>query len=460
MNKAIYGIAIAVLSLALTGCPMQEEWECTLPTTNSQKQSRESVSVTPIIQIDGTPSMQGFVNIPDSRYIRTLRLLDMAATTAFSQSQPPRYYRFGTKRMPLTGEKSTRTAQSPWFYDGNSESLLDARIDKAVDPIDKTPINEVYIVVTDLYQKDSEMTMVLNSLKTNYLDKGYAVGFLGVRSEFDGIVYDVSLRDEYFEYITNPNKPETFHPFYIIVLGTYENVASYFDYLEKASESEGLNFTNDQFIIFGDRLMEQPSFLNIESDTLDSKDSNIEGIERQITINDGNIMLQVQNERNTERLNIKDSDSSEQWQGIQYKFAYDPLPYVLSLPPNFRLKFAGEFNNDSPDMEEIDESRIAEFMQAEHWKLSLSSIDMSMQFNPQKMDPGVYKITVDVLPTQLTGRNWWQKWNLAETDPFDGAKTYNLLPLLENLKEINFQKINQSPDGTIARLCYVLHKQR
>lgn len=458
MNKAIYAVGITILSLTLTGCIKQDNWECSLPTNGElQHQASTSGSITPIVQIDGTPSMQGFVNIPDSRYIRTLRLLDMATTTAFSQSQPPRYYRFGLNRTRLSGETSTRIAQSPGFYDGSSESFLDARIDKAVEPIDNTPVNEVYIVVTDLYQQEGEMTAVLNSLKTNYLDKGYAVGILGVRSEFDGIVYDVGLTNEYSDYTTTPNKPETFHPFYVMVLGTYENVASYFDRLKQASQSDGLNFSDDQFVIFYHRLVEQPSLLNIESDILGS---NLAGIERQVTINDGNVMLLVPNERNIERLMFKNTDSAEQSQGIQYEFAYNPLPYVLSVSPDFQLKFAGTFNNDSPDFEDIDRNAVAEFMQASNWNIQENTIDFSMLFNSPKMETGVYKITVDVVPTSITGRNWWPKWNLAEKDQFDGSKTYNLLPFLEQLQAITFQKISESPDGKIAKLCYVLHKER
>ncbi|WP_054469237.1 hypothetical protein [Planktothricoides sp. SR001] len=458
MNKAIYAVGITILSLTLTGCIKQDNWECTLPTTGElENQASTSVSITPIVQIDGTPSMQGFVNIPDSRYIRTLRLLDMATTTAFSQSQPPRYYRFGINRTRLSKETSTRIAQSPWFYDGSSESFLDARIDKAVEPIDDTPVNEVYIVVTDLYQQEGEMTAVLNSLKTNYLDKEYAVGILGVRSEFDGIVYDVGLTNEYFDYTTTPNKPETFHPFYVMVLGTYENVASYFDRLKQASQSDGLNFSDDQFVIFYHRLVEQPSLLNIESDILES---NLAGIERQVTINDGNVMLLVQNERNIERLMFKNTDSAEQWQDIQYEFAHNPLPYVLSVSPDFQLKLGGTFNNDSPDFEDIDQNAVAEFMQASNWNIQENTIDFSMLFNSPKMETGVYKITVDVVPTSITGRNWWPKWNLAEKDKFDGSKTYNVLPFLENLQAITFQKISESPDGKIAKLCYVLHKER
>jgi hypothetical protein len=458
MNKAIYAVGITILSLTLTGCIKQDNWECSLPTTRElQHQASTSGSITPIVQIDGTSSMQGFVNIPDSRYIRTLRLLDMATTTAFSQSQPPKYYRFGINRTRLTGETSTRIAQSPWFYDGDSESLLDARIDKAVEPIDDTPANEVYIVVTDLYQQEGEMTAVLNSLKTNYLDKGYAVGILGVRSEFDGIVYDVGLTNQYFDYTTNSNKPETFHPFYVMVLGTYENVASYFDRLKQASQSDGLNFSDDQFVIFYHRLVKQPSLLNIESDILDS---NIAGIERQVTINDGNVMLLVPNERNIERLMFKNTDFSEQSPAIPYEFAYNPLPYVLSVSPDFQLKLAGEFNNDTPDFEDIDQNAVAEFIQASNWNIQENTIDFSMLFNSPKMETGVYKITVDVVPKALKGKDWWPKWNLAEKDQFDGSKTYNLLPFLEQLQAITFQKISESPDGRIAKLCYVLHKER
>ncbi|MEM9543262.1 MAG: hypothetical protein AAGA60_27705, partial [Cyanobacteria bacterium P01_E01_bin.42] len=271
---------------------------------------------------------------------------------------------------------------------------------------------------------------------------------------FSGTVYDVGLKNSHFEYKTTPDQIETFHPFYVMVLGNYENVANYFDRLKEVSEVEGLNFGKDQFVIFYNQLVTQPSLLQVESDTLDI---NLQGIERQVTINDGQVMIQVKNEQTVERLGIR--DSSQKWQKIPYKIAYNPLPYVLSLASNFRIELSGEFNNSSSDMQEIEASNIENFLKIEDWKIEQDMIEFSLSLNSDNMKRGIYGITIDVLPADIEGRDWWKDWNLAETNEFDGAKTYNLLPFLENLKKSNFKIMSQSREAAIARFCYVFHKK-
>jgi len=241
---------------ALRACgPVEVKGECTLPSTSPQPTTGSSPqldqvgtsTVTPIVAIDGTPSMQGFVNIPGSHYVSTLRLID-SAITAFEKSNPPSYYSFGTEIMPLAEQKSTE-AQSPSFY-GRSAELQDTQIEKAIAALDNVSGDKLAIVVTDLYHINAEIIAIIRNLRTHYLDKGYAVGIVAVRSEFDGVVYDVGLENEYFPYQTNPDDPETFHPFYVIVLGTYNNVEYFFDQLKESSKSQEFNLPAEQFVIF------------------------------------------------------------------------------------------------------------------------------------------------------------------------------------------------------------------
>lgn len=157
MNRAISQVAIVVIALPLilTACgPKSEDWEC--PSANQSQDSvmdKQFDPTTVRIHIDGTPSMRGFVDIPGSRYVQTLDLLDRAARTAFNSTQI-KYYRFGITRDELRGEQAYKEAQSPTFYDRNNPKLQDAKLNAAITPVDNDSNDELSIIVTDLYQKN------------------------------------------------------------------------------------------------------------------------------------------------------------------------------------------------------------------------------------------------------------------------------------------------------------------
>ncbi len=398
------------------------------------------------IQIDGTPSMQGFVTVSNSRYIRTLQLVDSAATTAFSQSTPRKYYRFGTKRMLLPNTTSTLSARAQDFYDRSNPSLQNARIDVAVQPVDRNRSSDLSIIVTDLYQKDQEQATLVDTLSSNYLDKGYAVGMLAVRSEFEGTVYDVALLNQTIEYKTTPNNPNTFHPFYVIVLGTYEDVARYFQQLQDASQSEGLNLEDDKFVIFSKKLVADYSFLKIPEGNFKTT-----GIQRQVTINDGQAMVIIKDREKIERLMI--DDRAKPNENISYQANYQPLRYTLP-PAEFKFNIKAEKFNP------IDNKAFLPIQNQDNLKITLDEIqENSISFNTNfrfgnaGQERGIYQFTVDVLPTALKQPEWWQKWNFREGENMDGAKTYNLFYFLDSLRK------KTETGAIIGRFCYIVYKK-
>lgn len=439
-------VAMMIFCLALAACaPKQISKDCDLPEKGVETQEADG-SITPIIQIDGTPSMQGFVTIPTSRYIRTLRLIDTVVTTAFANSQPPQYYRFGMARRRLPDEKSSLIAQSPWFYDGTLEELLDAQLDVAIAPVEGNPKEQISIIVADLYQKDAEMSRVINSLKANYLEKGLAVGILAARSEFDGTVYDIGLNNESVQYRTTQNQPESFQPFYVLVLGTYENVSHFFDQIKTASQSEGLNLKDDNFVIFYTRFLSEPLRLNIDPNP---GNFNVDGIRRLHTINDGNVMVSVGDRKTTEILML--TNASSQDKKISYEISYQGLPYLLPINDIQVEVYPSIYNSEDESFVPLTQNSI-EF---NNWNIDGNQLNFDANFNPEAMTSGVYWLPVDLSPKSLQSLNWWSEWNLQENEAFQGGKTYNLLPFMENLKSLNLQL---NTDTGMGRLCYLVQK--
>ena len=89
--------------------------------------------------------------------------------------------------------------------------------------------NPLVVIVTDLFQDNRDLTVLVSQIKKHYIQKGYEVGILGLRSEFDGTVYD--LGDAPLSYQSTPENPETFRPFYLLVLGRHADISYYFDRL-------------------------------------------------------------------------------------------------------------------------------------------------------------------------------------------------------------------------------------
>jgi len=251
-------IFLGLLAMLLLGCPIREEWSCPeLSPSNSEMSSKPDKI---IIQIDGTPSMKGFVNNSNSRYIRTLRLLRGAANTAFPATSSPTFYVFGTQRLkePI----SHQSAETVEFYSGGNPNLRDAATSKIVQPQKTDSSNSLYVIVTDLYQENAQWEELVANLKDHYLLKNKTVGIVAVKSEFSGDIYDVGLKG-----IRYPNV-KTNHPFYILVLGQYPQVKQYFDAIKSDSQKRGLNFPDENFVIFSTQIFEKPTFLEINKNEL------------------------------------------------------------------------------------------------------------------------------------------------------------------------------------------------
>ena len=91
---------------------------------------------------------------------------------------------------------------------------------------------QLVVIVTDLFQDDSDITLLVNHLKEKYIKKGREVGLFGLRSQFDGTVYDIGIGEgSSLRYRSTPGNPETFRPLYLLVLGRHADISHYFDRL-------------------------------------------------------------------------------------------------------------------------------------------------------------------------------------------------------------------------------------
>ncbi|MBW4664528.1 MAG: hypothetical protein KME01_10065 [Chroococcus sp. CMT-3BRIN-NPC107] len=438
MIKRRWLVAIAAC-LLMTSCKPKTIVPTCVPLSNNPI-DRKSDSITTIIQVDGTPSMQGFTkNFTNSRYAQTLDLLDRASTTTWKTSIV-QYFRFGTTKQQVNRQTYLQ-AKLPEFYTGDNPVFRVSQIENAIAPAAKDRIS---IIVTDLYQKDSDTNLVLKKLKEDYLQKGYAIGILAIRSEFDGIIYDVGIKNTQFPYSTQGKKTEQFRPFYVLVLGSYGNISSYFDEIKKTSASL---IKDEQFVIFYPQVVGQASAFQQES--LPDLPS---GIRRLKTINDGKVLVKV-DEQPIEIINItKNPDSNY---SINYQAPYNPLPYTLPIEPA-AVAISSVAQSFDPKTKDFQPSNSSKALELNKWKVDKNNIGFVTKINSNDLDPGVHLFTIDVIPQDLKTWGWWQTWNSNESS-FDGAKTNNLLPFFQGLKSLTIELITTNK-ASIGRFCYAIKK--
>lgn len=165
--------------------------------------------------LDATPSMEGFAAAPDSVYLRFLEDLEGSLLAGLEAGGAVRYCKFGAAIRQI--ERSEfRQARFPAFYrepgifkDTNLELLLEKR------PAE--PAGGVVVAVTDLFQKDQDLNLVVRQIKEGCLSRpDCSVGLLALPSAFDGMVHDSKAGSYHYRSTADP---ASLRPFYLLMFG-------------------------------------------------------------------------------------------------------------------------------------------------------------------------------------------------------------------------------------------------
>jgi len=439
---------IIALSLLLTACnPREVSWECDIPPSNNSGLEQVSTNFIPSIQVDRTVSMQGFTRNPGSEYILTLEDLDRTAAS-FSNSSP-RYYGFWTERKE---GGSLREAKSPGFY---ATDYQDALLEKALEPLAREGRDEFSIIVTDLSRADRNKLDDLSSMFTDSLRRGYAVGILGIKSQFNGKVHDVFATSEILDY-------KGVRPFYVVLLGKYADVARYFEDLKNNS---GHNFIRaENFIIYNSQLVERvSSFTGKDSPEL------APGVEqvREIYTSpfSGNpLELKLEDPNLIQQLAIDDWATEGQ---ISYAVDYEPLRYTLPVVAKINMRSCLSSETPTADTEVFDDHcqssvNKSEFLEFRDFEFDQDDkkIRFSVGFIESSYQDRIETTMMDVSVSQILPF-WIDDWSFGEQDKgknsdFYGSRTYNLQQLLSYLNADSNKMIRESKFG---RFCFAIHKR-
>jgi hypothetical protein len=331
--------------------------------------------------------------------------------------------------------------QLPAFYQGGADCST-SRIDAAlIDPAE----NQLSLVVTDLYQKDADVRLVQNLLAQRYLGKGYAVGILTVKSEFKGTVYDVGISNQNFDYSTPGKNSRAFHPFYVILLGSYGNINHFFDQLQR----NGLSAVEHEFVIFSPQPVAQAATLN----TNEAKSAPRKDILQPKALNDGRVLLRKQKASEPIQFLVVTKKTASQPTAVE--IPYGGLKGILPLEAG-AIAVTPTLEKYQSQSKKFQPSDTQGF-QLTDWKIENQSLRFNAKIQADQFDPGIYRFNFDASPTDFTEPDWWNNWNAAEGN-LDGAKTNNLLPFLRGLR-LRTAELMKQQKPIIARLCYAVQRK-
>ena len=169
----------------------------------------KSESIAADIYLDGTTSMYGYVNYNGGTvYDDAVKELDRTLTKNW-KSDTIRYVKFGDTFQEMNRDAFMQMEQVG-FYDQKDTSLQ-----KVVDQMDPNKLN---IIVTDLFQTNQDLDSLIRSIKNKGMGEGKAIAVIGMKSQFNGKIFDVGKNMSSLEYMTT-SEEDSYRPFYVLVMG-------------------------------------------------------------------------------------------------------------------------------------------------------------------------------------------------------------------------------------------------
>lgn len=398
------------------------------------------------IYFDATLSMQGFVVPGSTRYTRICPYLESVIVSGW-RDETVSFFRFGERVESIDRNTYLQVGDESFYQTDIGIKTYIEKIIENEDPLVKPQMersnthegateidennmpeegpeadsteNRLVVIVTDLFQDNGDINRLVPELKEKCIKKGVDVGLFGLRSQFDGTVYDIGIGEgSSMPYRSTPGNPETFRPFYLLVLGKYADIAHYFDRLIANG------FTEAETIIFS-RYLVSPlvSFEGAKIETLE------------------NLIRDTIAKKPDSRLKEYRIWKRDRPAKISAKMKYELLPHAMPFDSNiFKSTREVEHNKYNSD-------RKKEISQAAKECLGVTSTftkngngdELTVNF---ELDSRVlprrtvylYKVALHPKIDTYQVPEWCSEWDMGTGR--NGAKTLNLVNFVDGLTDI------------------------
>ncbi|MEA5583285.1 hypothetical protein VB620_18305 [Nodularia harveyana UHCC-0300] len=455
---------IAGVITFLTSCTpvaLKDKLTCEIPDIKNNVAKSDKLKVA--IYVDGSGSMLGYVKDGETNYVKALKAI--RNLFELTGKLPVEYYRNGNPNQKITGGEYYSYGGSPIFYDGSNAKFkaVSSPIDAAIIAPDKNE-DKMTVIITDLEQNSGDVTKLTKKIQEVYFNedrKNYAVGIWAIKSEFNGTVYlQESNNLKTFAYNTG-KQSDKFRPFYVLVIGPYNDIQYYFEQLQKYDSQQLM--ANSNLIIFHSENVIQ----NISS--LDNSLTSLpKGVTRPISLVKAGVSVTKGNGSELLQIDNRQQDNVT----INYSVPFLPSQYSLFFDTDTKSITSKveveKFDQFDKKFNPVAASDINSAIQLQNWQIldKENKLTFSALIEPNKFpEPGVYKFKFDMFAERLKSPSWWRQWDWqSRSSEQDGSKTHNLEEFLIGLKNrtetLRKGESNNTRDNNllIGRFCYGIQK--
>jgi len=370
--------------------------------------------------LDASVSMRGYVPVEgQSHYTEVLSAMESAIISGWPNGQAG-FFKFGSVIEPLP-ERAYLKASSQGFYiekDTKIEEVIQASV-----------VDDLTVIVTDLFQSDSDVTLLIKLITDKYIAQGYAVGIVGIQSEFQGLIYDVGLNRHKFAYDSGIEDTSRFRPFYLLMLGKHADILHYHESLRRSL----ITSTIEPSVFIISKYLNNP--------ILDFRSSTIKKMNKLVEVES---LYAGERQELTKQLKLKASKNESDAHNLE-----------LDLGPLQLLPYAPVLNNGqldvSVDICSADKSLLIMPTLLVDAKLQGQTIGIKLDFLPKDIaESTTYLADISIRPKAdlIATPAWIRSWNMDSSkirhwvekpDEFEGFTTLNLHRFVDGLWRANWQ---------------------
>ncbi len=510
--KTIKSLLPLSLSLSfLFGCQKTpvEEVTCTMSewaNTSANYVSQSSLDVA--VHIDGSDSMLGYVTIPNSNYSRTIEVLSNSIIG--TSNAEVTYHRIGDEKT-IGRDDFRKSAKLTTFYDSNDGTYkpVSSPIQSAITPPAQGK-EKLTVIVTDLEGDDAGR--ISEALSKHYLNQGrshYTVGIWGIKSQFNGTVFNPNTGKAKFIYNTEGKSGEAYRPFYVLFIGEYNKIIDSFNEIKKLDSQ--LQDYSEMFIFPNQNILKEAvnlgNFATIEKNSTLPETGDLQRI---YSLSDKNVVVTPKDQNNDTYDLIEVIKPTEMQPQITY---FVPFPQLATNDKNNYSLLINEDNlitktrvftygkneqniEPEPEVQEKPSTDSAEskednresttdnlslknsqekqnFVENTSNTLRQALIIDNLKLDEQKQNlefianlnlnnlstPQIYLFEVDLILDDVTGLDWWNEWSVNAGEMGNGAKTQNLSIFMNKLKSLSLDTLeNENGEAAIGRFCIGIQK--
>ena len=403
MKKFFLIICAAIL---ICGCGNKIQTVPPLPGTLPDILTAEKIDTD--IYFDATVSMKGFTSLATSNVYLTLP--DLLGDLCGSQGEV-KFFSFGEQIHPLDG-RSYRQFTTPEVYKEPITAVANV--------VARADTNHLSIIVTDLFESESDWSNVTQKLREKFFANHLAVAVIGIRNPFNGEIFDVGLNAAKFNY-NSFDDPNRYRPFYLLVMGRDEVVKNF---LRKFNERQTL--PNDTgYLLLSENLTETPG------DFSNFKLGDVENF-----YSDDTLGLD-------ERVKEFGADNFSEAASFMFSWQYQPPLGACPLDLS-EIDYAIEiFSANGEEWTPLEKNDVRVNLLKDERQAGIFLVKVSLTPEKSLAEEKLNFVRIKIMPTEQGYRlpAWVELWSVnvdGAARNFDGSKTLNLTRVLSSLKDSVF----------------------